>query len=65
MDEEPENNGRYRGTLGPLILIIVGTVFLLEKLGFIGRDVLSQWWPLLLIFIGAWLLVSRISRNKD
>ncbi len=65
MDEEPESNRRYRGMLTPLILIIIGVVFLMEKLGIIGHDVISQWWPLLLIFIGGWLLVSRIYRNKD
>jgi hypothetical protein len=56
--------GRYHaGVLGPVILIIVGVVFLLEQNGIIAPHALSRWWPLLLIVIGAWLLFVRYNRK--
>ena len=54
---------RHYGVIGPVILIIVGAVFLLERTGVITRELISQWWPLLLIFIGVWLLVGRYRRD--
>jgi len=44
-----------------LLLIIVGTLFLLSNLGWIPeiRPLLRQWWPLILIVIGVLMLVQR------
>jgi hypothetical protein len=61
------DNGRKRhrrrwGIIGPVILIVIGVVFLLEQNGVIAPHTLSRWWPLLLIFIGAWLLAEKYSR---
>jgi hypothetical protein len=64
MENAPIGKRRHKGILGPVILILVGTVFFLEKTGAIQREMLSQWWPLLLVFIGGWLLVTRLNRNK-
>jgi len=46
---------------GPLILIIVGTLFLLSNLGWIPQigPLLRQWWPLILIIAGVLMLVQR------
>lgn len=46
---------------GALVLIIVGTLFLLSNLGWIPRlgPLLHQWWPLVLIVIGVLMLVKR------
>lgn len=63
MAEERRKRLFRAGTLGPIILIIIGVVFLLEKNGIITRHMLSEWWPLLLIIIGVWLLLDRINRN--
>jgi hypothetical protein len=65
MDDKPRRDRQYRGILGPIVLLVVGVVLLLEKTGVIQRDMLWQWWPLLLILIGGWLLVTRINRNND
>jgi len=55
------NGGRRRrgGILGGVILILIGGFLLLERNGLIDRHLLEQWWPLLLIFIGIWLLAGR------
>jgi hypothetical protein len=51
----------FRSRIGALILIIVGTLFLLSNLGWIPRigPFLHQWWPLILIIVGLLMLVRR------
>ena len=52
---------RSRSMFGATILILIGVVFLLINLGVLPvaqlRVLLAQWWPLILIFLGVWLLV--------
>lgn len=64
MNNEQCKSRRYRGIIGPLVLIIIGVVFLLEKNGYLDREMIAQWWPLLLIFIGVGLLAARL-RNHE
>jgi len=56
---------RSRGLLGGMILIVVGLVMLLERNGIIDRQLIFQWWPLLLIVIGGWLIAGRLGRDRD
>ncbi len=46
---------RRRSLAGPVVLIIIGLVFLLKNLGwsFPWWSLLADWWPVLLIIIGA------------
>jgi hypothetical protein len=49
-----------RGLVGGLILLTLGTVFLLTNLGVLHFAVVRTWWPLVLIVIGiGWLFVGR------
>lgn len=50
-----------RSKIGAVILIVLGVLFLLGNLGLIPRlgPLLAQWWPLILIVVGASLLVRR------
>jgi len=52
---------RHRSRTGALILIFIGSIFLLINLGVLPvaelRQLLAQWWPLILIAIGVWLLM--------
>ncbi|WP_379655618.1 LiaI-LiaF-like domain-containing protein [Pseudoxanthomonas sp. UC19_8] len=53
-----------RHLIPALILIVLGTLFLLENLGFSRLDVgqlIATWWPLLLILGGINLLLRRAS----
>lgn len=56
---------RPRSSLFPIILILVGIYFLLEKQGLIPNigPLLRDWWPVLLIAAGIALLVSRSRRG--
>lgn len=51
----------HRSKIGALILIVLGILFLLSNLGLIPqiRPLLAQWWPLILIVVGAALLARR------
>ncbi len=52
---------RSRSIVGPVILIVLGFVFLLSNLGWIphiGR-LLITWWPVILIAIGVSMLIDR------
>ena len=53
--------------IGPYILIVIGVVFLLSNLGLVParelRALLSQWWPLILIAVGVYLLLDRRGRR--
>ena len=46
---------------GAVILIVIGVLFLLANLGYIPRlgPLLAQWWPVILIVVGLYLLVRR------
>lgn len=45
----------------PIVLIVVGLLFLLGNLGWIPQlgPLLRQWWPVILIAIGVWMLARR------
>lgn len=44
-----------------IILIVVGTLFLLSNLGWIPRlgPLFHEWWPLILVIVGALMLIQR------
>lgn len=52
---------RTRSRTGAYTLILIGVIFLLVNLGVLPvaelRQLLAQWWPLILIAIGIGLLV--------
>ena len=48
-----------RSFLG-LFLIFAGLLFLIDNIGLVDLDwLLRQWWPILLVFVGAWLIIRR------
>ena len=50
---------RRRETIGPLLLIAIGTLALLNELNIIDFDRIISFWPLGLIALGVWLLMKR------
>ena len=53
------------GKIGAIILVVVGTVFLLNNLGIAQlsiREIATKWWPVLLIIAGLSLLTRRRNR---
>jgi hypothetical protein len=50
-----------RGNIAAIVLIVVGTFFLLSNLGLINISIfelLRTWWPLILIAVGISLFVT-------
>lgn len=46
-------------TLGGLILVTLGVVFLARNLGWVSLESLHRYWPVLLIVLGAAMLLGR------
>ena len=59
---------KHRSRTGAFILILIGVIFLLINLGVLPvaelRQLLTQWWPLILIAVGLSLLM-RQHKDKD
>lgn len=57
----------HSSRFGAVVLILIGGVFLLINLGILPvaelKALLAQWWPVILIVIGVWMLV-RPRRNS-
>jgi hypothetical protein len=54
--------GSARGfPVGPLVIIAVGILFLLNTLELVRMYELLRYWPLFLIALGAWMLYVRIT----
>jgi hypothetical protein len=54
---------RHHSIAGPIILIVVGVLFLLSNLGMLAGlgPLFTTWWPLILIVLGAVALMRRTS----
>jgi len=50
---------RRRETIGPILLIAIGSLALLNELNIIDIDRILEFWPLGLIALGVWMLVKR------
>ena len=49
-----------KSKLTPILLIVIGVLFLLANLGWIPQlgPILRQCWPVILIAVGVWMLVK-------
>jgi TM2 domain-containing membrane protein YozV len=56
-------HSRYstRTPIGPVVLILLGVLFLLDTLRIIQFRELARYWPILLIVVGAFMLYNRIA----
>ncbi len=57
-----------RGNVAAIVLVLVGTFFLLSNLGWIDislTQLVKTWWPILLIAVGASLFFTPDKQKKD
>jgi hypothetical protein len=56
-------NSRFRGRapIGPIVLIAIGVLFLLDTLHLLEFREIGRYWPVLLIVIGVYMLYGRMS----
>jgi hypothetical protein len=50
-----------RAPIGPILLIAIGVLFLLDTLNLIHFREIGRFWPVLLILLGAYMLWSRVT----
>ena len=53
------------GSIGGIVLIVLGAVFLLNNLGIAKlpiRELAAKWWPAVLILVGVSLLTRRLKK---
>jgi hypothetical protein len=62
-DEKHEGGRRYPSLTWPIILILVGVLFLLNNMGVLDVDLWNLWrlWPVLLILAGLEIIIGRRS----
>ncbi len=57
-----------RGNVAAIVLVLVGTFFLLSNLGWIDislTQLIKTWWPVLLIAVGVSLFFTPDKQKKD
>jgi len=59
----PQRGGGF--PVGPVLMIAVGFIFLLHNLGVLRFYMILRWWPVLLIALGVYLLVTRLTQGSD
>jgi TM2 domain-containing membrane protein YozV len=50
-----------RTPVGPIVLIALGVIFLFNTMGWLHFYWLHRMWPVILIVIGVWLFIKRVS----
>ena len=58
---------KSESAISAYILIGLGIIFLLSNLGWLPplRLLMAQWWPIILIIVGIWVLIRRSSGRKS
>ncbi len=59
----PLRGGGAGFPVGPVALIVLGGVFLLNTMGFWRFEQIVRWWPVALIVLGAYMLYCRLAGN--
>jgi hypothetical protein len=49
---------------GPILLILLGVIFLLNQFGWLSISRIFDFWPVILIALGIWMLRKRIWRSS-
>jgi Domain of unknown function (DUF5668) len=57
----PRNRYSGRAPIGPIVLIAIGVLYLLNTLELVNFRQIGRFWPVILIAVGAYMLYSRVS----
>jgi hypothetical protein len=60
----PEHYHHRQVPVGAILLIALGTLFLLGQLDVFSSKVLEYSWPILLIGLGIWLVIRRWNESQ-
>ncbi len=50
-----------RAPVGPIVLIVIGVLYLLNTLNLVDFRQIGRFWPVILIVVGAYMLYSRVT----
>jgi hypothetical protein len=57
----PRSRHFGRAPVGPIVLIAIGVLYLLNSLDLLDFSQIGRFWPVILIIVGAYMLYSRVS----
>jgi Domain of unknown function (DUF5668) len=60
----PMRGGAHKFPVAPILLIVLGVIFLLNNLDFFQVERIIRYWPVLLIGLGAYMLYARMSSEN-
>ncbi len=60
----PQDRHFGRAPVGPIVLIAIGVLYLLNSLNLVDFQQIARFWPVLLILVGAYMLYSRVSAQN-
>jgi hypothetical protein len=61
----PMRGGAHKFPVAPILLIVLGVIFLLNNLDFLQVERIIRYWPVLLIGLGVYMLYSRMSGSSE
>jgi hypothetical protein len=61
----PMRGGSTKFPVAPILLIVLGVIFLLNNLDYFQIERIIRFWPVLLIFLGVYMLYARISSSSE
>lgn len=61
----PMRGGANKFPVAPILLIVLGVIFLLNNLDFFEVERVIRYWPVLLIGLGAYMLYLRVSGSSE
>ena len=57
--------GANKFPVAPILLIVLGVIFLLNNLDFFEVERIIRYWPVLLIGLGAYMLYVRMTHSSE
>ena len=61
----PMRGGTTKFPVAPILLIVLGVIFLLNNLDYFQIERIIRFWPVLLIFLGVYMLYARMSSSEN
>lgn len=59
----PQSRPLGKAPVGPIVLIAIGVLYLLNSLELVDFRVIGRFWPVILILVGAYMLYSRVTTS--
>lgn len=61
----PQGRSGGRAPIGPIVLIAIGVLYLLNTLDLVNFHQIGRFWPVILIVVGAYMLYSRVTAPHE